>query len=326
MDAVARSLGYQYNLIVRSNEQFGLAGLNEAVNTVNCQPDDVLFFYFTGHGFSTPKRNNDFPLLYLRTDTTDLAGLHQRLVAKKPRLCISLGDCCNNVLSDLRKILPNPLQIRGLNTQKDTDILRKLFVETKGDVLIATAKRGERAASTPSIGSFYTYSWLNALKHAIVNNNDVTWATLLNDSEQRMQSLLAGFPDTVRHHSHWKINIADAGPPVTPDQPVAPVAPKPVATFDQVNDFLNQLADESKSFAERNALRQRLEPLYFTPTSTVKIYIKSPEKPVELQSITRFLSRMLVNARQVVRINTVERLSDLKPDGRYEVLTVEEVR
>jgi hypothetical protein len=331
LDTVARRIGYKYNLTVRAGEQFGPKGLAELLDGITCGPNDVLFFYYTGHGFSTAARQSDFPLLYLRTDSTDLAALHQRLVARKPRLCISLGDCCNNVLTDMRKLLPTPIRAKGLDTKLDDDMLRKLFVDTKGDVLVATAKRGERAASTPSYGSFYTYSWLNALRAAEVNNSNVTWASLLTDSENRMQSLLAPFPDTVRHHSHWRINLADPSDrPNVPDvpTPVPPVPdpPRPVATFEKMNEFLNQLADESRPFADRQALRQQLTGTYFAPNGDVKIYLKSPDQPVDIQSIDRFLNRMLMNARQIVRVNTVERLSVVAPDGRYRILTVEEVR
>ncbi len=255
-----------------------------------------------------------------------MVSLHQRLIAKKPRLCISIGDCCNNVISEMRQIFPGPIRIKGLDTRQDVAMLRKLFIECRGSVLIATAKRGERAITTAARGSYYTYSWLNALRDAEAYNSDITWPTLLKDTEERLRSLSGSLPLSVQHHSHWRIDVEPIDPPVPPMPNTPDLPAKPVVSFDEMNKFLNQLADESLSFTDRNALRQRFAPLYFGPTSDVNIYIKSPEKPVDIQPIDRFLTRMIINARNIVRINTVERLSVVNPDGRYKVLTVEEVR
>lgn len=321
MDSVAHQLGYRFHLVPRAGSDFNKAGLERAIDEVQCTGNDVLVFYYSGHGFSTPSRNSHFPLLYLRTDSTDLVAVHQRLKAKKPRLCITLGDCCNNVLSDLRTLFPKPLQLaaKGLDTRKETEILRRLFAETKGDILIATAKRGEKATSTTSYGSFYTYALLTTLRYAEAYNNTISWESLLKESESRLQELLNAFPPSVRHHSHWQINSTQAV-----ENELEPAA-QPAVTFDQLNAFLNELADESKPFAERNELRRKMAPAYFAPESGVKIYIKNPEKPVDIQPIATFLNRLIINARRIARVNIVERLSELTVDGHYRILTVDEV-
>ena len=327
LDTVARQIGYSMNLVVVSKNQFSREGIDKALSSVTCTSTDVLFFYYTGHGFSTLNRTSDFPLLYLHSDSTDLMQVHQQLVAKRPRLCITLGDCCNNIVKDMTNIFSMPIQ-KGLDTKKDQDMLRRLFVESRGDVLIGTSKRGEYATTHPSDGSYYSKVWIDGLRQAQSNNNDLSWETFLVDTENRLQAVIANFAPHQKHHSHWLINVQRVEPPRPPktDEPVPPPPVKPIVAFSDMNAFVNGLADESKSYESRDTLRNRFSKVYFAEAAQVKIYISNLKKPVEVQPLNRFLSRMILNAPQVKWVNTVERLSKLAPDGRYLELTVQEVR
>ncbi|GAA4419007.1 hypothetical protein GCM10023187_52990 [Nibrella viscosa] len=335
LDTIARTLGYRFNLVVRNDEQFGPQGLNDALDQINCQPSDVVFFYYSGHGFNKPEDTGEFPYLRLvhpaatvrgdslireivTLNTIRIEDVHRRLIEKKPRLCVTLSDCCNQILNDARGVQTLRPTFRGIYTEKDLDMLRRLFSNTEGDVLITTAKRGERALSTSSFGGLYTFSWLDAVQQAEANNNDVTWETLLNDAEQRLQNMLRqNFPGYKKHHSHWRINLK---PREVPPPPCSRV------TFDQINTFLNQLTDETKSFTERNTLRQQTAPRYFAADGDVKIYIRNPERPVDILPIESYLKNLQLHAASIVRVNVVERLSELATDCRYRILTIEEIR
>jgi hypothetical protein len=317
---IAQKIRYQYNEVIVSNDQFGESGLTEALNRFSCSPQDAVFFYYTGHGLNTPDRVSTFPLLYLKgNQDTELEAIHLQLKSKKPKFCVTIGDCCNNLYKDTQRLRSAKPLFRGLDVTRDKTILQQLFLETEGDVLISSAERGQKATAHPSLGSFYTNSWIEALSFAESYNSNVSWETLLKDAENRLQEVLKELPDTVRHRSHWVMNYSKA--PALP-----PSGVQPVVSFDEMNKFLNTLADEKIPFQKRNELRLQKQDQYFASAAVVEIYIKSPDKPIEQQSIGQFLKRIISTARIIERFNFVERKSILSDDGKYRQMTLQEVR
>jgi hypothetical protein len=320
LEGIAKKINYQYHQVLCINEQFGKLGMLKAMAEVQCSPQDVVFYYYTGHGYNTTEQTSIFPLLYLKDDNnTELESVHAILKTKKPRLCITLGDCCNNLLADSRSMRPVPPLFKGIGVTPDLSILSRLFAQTEGDILITSAKRGEKAAAHSSLGSFYSFAWLEALDNAASNNSSISWETLLNDAENRLQEEMKVFPDSIRHHSQWVIGLKDS-------PPIEPVGPSPIVTFDQINKFLNTLADEDLPFTKRNALRIQKQQEYFASSATVDIYINSPEKPVERPPIENFLKRIVSTARLIDRFNFVEKMSTCSQDGKYTLVTLQEVR
>lgn len=324
---VANSIGYLYHPIIISDQRFGKAALDSVVNQLNCTPQDILFYFYAGHGYTTQGRPNLFPLMLLKDNNQmGLDDLHQQLKAKKTRLCITLGDCCSE-LSPVEippYIKPIP---RGIDTKKDINVLSKLFVETQGDILICSTQSGELAGAYPTYGGFYTYAWLDALGQADTNNTNITWESFLKDSKNRMTSLfntlfIVNPAQKPKQTPHWVINFGGAEAPPLPNP-----APKPIVAFDELNAFLNQLADESQSYQTRAALRQSKKDLIFQPDAQVMIYMEDPNAPVETQSLTTFLSKLVINAKLIRQVNTIERLSKFNTEnGKYQVLTVQQVR
>jgi hypothetical protein len=123
-----------------------------------------------------------------------------------------------------------------------------------------------------------------------------------------------------RQTPHWIINFSKGAPPTPP-------GPKPVIPFEELNVFLNQLVDESRPYQTRAALRQSKKDLIFQPDAQIMIYMEDPNAPVETQSLTTFLSKLVINAKLIRQVNTIERLSKFNSEnGKYQVLTVQQVR
>ena len=294
LHAVAQSIGFEYKVIKVLGKEFGRKKAMEAVAQLVVQPNDVIFCFYAGHGYSPSIRTSIFPLLYFRDDNTvGLDDLHQQLISsKQAKFIITLGDCCSQIL---QSVLPPITQAvnRGIDVTKDVNILRKLFAESTGNLLICSTKTGELARADSYHGGFYTHSWQEALIQATSNNNDITWETLLEDSKQRLENLynatdpmavLSGKAQT----PHWIFNYQPDRP-----QPIVPEpkpAPKPIINFADINEFLNKLANEQIPFSERSTLRNTKKDQYFDTTSQVKIYKDDPERPLETQDINKFLS------------------------------------
>lgn len=311
---ISKKIEYNYQEIICNQDKFGKGGIQDAISKIQCKPEDIIFFYYTGHGINTNAEKSNFPILYLKDENLELETVHRLLKEKKPRFCLTLGDCCNNLLAGTRSMRTARPVVRGIRVTDDTQIARKLFLEANGDLLISSARKGERATAHPNEGSFYSNTWIQALAYAEDHNTHVSWETLLADAENRLQASLKNLPDSLKHHSQWVSSIPKTS------------LPCPETSFTEINKFLNVLADEKLSFTDRSRLSKLGQKGFFAPSAKVSIYVNDPEKPVETQPIDHFLKRIINTAPLIDEFNFVERLSSLGNGCTYDMVTLQEIR
>ncbi len=312
--SISKKIEYNYREIICHQDKFGKGGIQEAISKIQCKPEDIIFFYYTGHGINTGTEKSNFPILYLKDEKLELETVHRLLKEKKPRFCLTLGDCCNNLLAGTRSMRPATPILKGIGVTEDTRIARKLFLEANGDLLISSARKGEKATAHPNGGSFYSNTWIQALAYAEGHNTNVSWQTLLADAENRLQASLKSLPDSLKHHSQWVSSFPEMS------------LPCPQASFAEINKFLNVLADEKLSFNDRSHLRTLGRKGFFAPSAQVSVYMDDPEKPVETQPVDQFLKRIVNTAALIDEFNFVERLSSLANGCTYDRVTLQEIR
>lgn len=308
---ISKKIEYNYRELICHQDKFGKGGIQEAISKIQCKPEDIIFFYYTGHGINAEK--SKFPILYLKDENMELETVHRLLKEKKPRFCLTLGDCCNKLLAGTRPRTAKPV-VRGIRVTEDTKIARALFLDANGDLLISSAMKGEQATAHPHDGSFYSNTWMQALAYAEGHNAHVSWETLLTDAENRLQASLKSLPDSLKHHSQWISTLP------------ATTLPCPQASFTEINKFLNVLADEKLSFNDRSKLSTLGQKGFFGPSAQVSIYLDDPEKPVDTQPIDVFLKRIVNTAPLIDEFNFVERLSSLGNGCTYDMVTLQEIR
>lgn len=122
-----------------------------AVYLVDVNQDDVVFFYYAGHGASG---SSAFPMMYFGGGAVDMAQVISGLYNKKPRLLIALADCCNVFLTEGMESAPF-LPIKPINQES----YHRLFLNSSGVVLAAGAAPGESAYGY-SRGGIFTNAFL----------------------------------------------------------------------------------------------------------------------------------------------------------------------
>ncbi|WP_366144106.1 caspase family protein [uncultured Bacteroides sp.] len=70
---------------------------------MNINPQDVVFFYYSGHGTRSMHDKSDYPQMCLglsvnrQSEMISVEGLDREIAKKKPRLRLTISDCCNSV-------------------------------------------------------------------------------------------------------------------------------------------------------------------------------------------------------------------------------------
>ncbi len=129
---------------------------------------DILFFYFTGHGFASNSPQIIWPNLFFKQkkETISMDALQQVLSKKNAQLTIVLSDSCNKFgnanNNHLAMYVQPPSQV-DISFYPKSRGLKKLFRHRQGKILASGAIRG-----TPSFGSdnggFFTQAFLLSMK------------------------------------------------------------------------------------------------------------------------------------------------------------------
>lgn len=155
------------------------ATLLQDLEKLNIQHDDIVFFYFSGHGFYvTHAQDHCWPFLYLSRDDAGISEYHvmNALAKHNPRLLICLVDCCNNVLEDDE--LPQVL-IKQKSSKREKKVascvINKLFLENRGVILISSAAPGYYAEGTDEEGSDFTAAYIKMMKKVAHQPENASW-------------------------------------------------------------------------------------------------------------------------------------------------------
>jgi len=164
----------------------------EAITLLDVASDDLLIFYYTGHGISLISQDQDpWPDLYLPRDgeLIPLSSLIATVEQKNAHFSLLIADCCNNEIPDA--LMPHLLKAKAWpkSCHHIEENYRKLFLQNKGLVVLAAAKKKQLALADTLKGSYCTWSFLAALQDEANSSDYSGWEHLLEATASRVEEL-----------------------------------------------------------------------------------------------------------------------------------------
>jgi len=153
----------------------------DRVKTLKTGPDDVVVFYYSGHGTRFKSQKDPWPYFDFEYDDPNalsLLGVTKELMKTKARLILSIADCCNDFHDE--ELLPrklSPCEVQGY---------KKLFLEARGIYIASSAKPGESAIGFDEEveemdikgGGFFTNALIETIHLETGNCHDPSWETI----------------------------------------------------------------------------------------------------------------------------------------------------
>lgn len=329
---MANFIGYKADIQVYKDtqSQFCREKLDAALDNLTCGKDDIVFFYYSGHGARPEGSTTDqFPHMHLVVDPYHarwnpshyypLSKVLTRIKAKNPRLTIVFGDLCNRPSPDVpSKELP---AMRGATkmSQAPCDFYRDLFLSVKGHIITASSKPNETSAAY-SNGGAYTIGFSEALQTMVSENMKPDWETLLEGSKRLTYAMSSrnGSPQTpIYETSLQRVGIPSTVTP-TP-QPTVPAIQESAS----LEECLTAIGSSSTPVKEHIRLASTTLPKFFaSPTAKVEILGKDGKTIVATKYARQYIDNLSI-ARNLSKVLTVNH--EEAQGGKISYLKVHEI-
>lgn len=184
--------------------------LFKALENLKFESDDVVLFYFSGHGYRSVAKGKDvWPFLYFSVVDrgVDFTKLTKELRNKHPRLLLAIADCCNNVIpQDYLPLMATRAFFLApkITTDLEQQNLTRLFVETQGTFITSSSIPGQYSWGGAS-GGLFTYSFIHNLKQELLDA-EASWEHLFAKTVDAVISQTIGFDSGVQIPQYLYIN------------------------------------------------------------------------------------------------------------------------
>lgn len=310
-----------------SPNHFCRTNLESALNNLSCGKDDIVIFYYSGHGGRSPKETKDpFPWMQLVVDPYrtawnasqyySLSQVLKRIEAKQPRLSIVLGDLCNSLSNAIpQKDVP---EMKGATkiSKAPCDFYKDLFLKVKGSIISSSSRPGETSAAFSDGGAF-TICFTEALQIMVSNNMEPDWETLLEGTKIRTSKVTQGKQNPIYEAQLQKVSDI----PSTSEQPS--VSPQPTSEDRDIANYLTAIGNSNTAIKERiNLVYQTLNLFFASPQAKVEVVGRDGKTIVATKYASAYLNNLSI-ARNLVKVINVDQTEG--SNGKLTYLKVHEM-
>lgn len=205
MQNVAKYTGLTLKEVLMQGKSTNPQQFLQQLNGVKANSDDVIVFFFGGHGYRTKsKGSSPWPNLVFSQQDKGLEYEYviYQLMEKHPRFLMTIADVCNSFVGE--KSAPPVVATRSLRAVPSEDKIRSnyqhLFLEEEGMINITSAQVGEYASGSDNEGGAFTFAFIKSLRDETKSASKISWKTVLDKAKAKVTN------DSIKY-SHSKDDI-----------------------------------------------------------------------------------------------------------------------
>ncbi len=190
--AIASNLGLRKPLIrTYAGNNFNKQRIENDLRRFKPAANDIVIFYYTGHGFRWPEDGGNFPRIdfndtskaFNAANSLRIQQVYDILKPKGARFTLVLSDCCNRSIPTNSVKGPRSLATRKVSYPFNFTNASRLFLPPQPTAVIATAAKPEELAGcNPSEGSYFTINFYLTLLYGVSthpNYKNATWSSMM---------------------------------------------------------------------------------------------------------------------------------------------------
>lgn len=174
MQALIQNISQHTGLLMAgeaiSGDNVSTSNINNAINNLSVGSDDVVIFYYSGHGYN-PGDGSTWPGMSLKDDAKlTIKNVRDMLKQKNPRLLIVMADTCNGFSRSV---------FRYAKSQEKTENYKILFLKNRGIITASSSIPGQLSWSNNQVGGLYTNAFLISLNQELASQSNPSWKSLM---------------------------------------------------------------------------------------------------------------------------------------------------
>ncbi len=332
---IGEFLGYGVSFYCGEGEDCSKDKLMGTLSSLACKKDDVILFYYSGHGTRSSQDKSEFPQMCLKYEgyeEENFVAVHtvvEELSKKDARFTLVVTDCCNNTapgvsVKSLVSKDGGPISDEDMNAIARN--YRKLFLENPGMVVVTSSKKGQTSAGGEGMGGLFSIQFFeNSLYAAVTGVIPATWNDVLKDTYDGVKNISSHSDKIPLQEPYFEINMNNSSSGSNVPQPNPSINPTPVVAVE--SDFASDLAtllDISRSEDWRINQANNLANKYFTSDATVATVGRNGTTIIEYETARDFLRRIAVS-QFIQKINVIKETTDSTGKKRN-YIKIQEIR
>lgn len=338
MTSISSFIGYSLKkyYYYDTPDRFSRRSLLAVLNNLSCGKDDIVFFYYSGHGLRAENEESQYPEMVLKVpygaasvqDLYPLFDVYKKIRDKNPRLTIVMGDLCNSTIKGYYRSTDTA---KGASVKSSTacDVYKNLFLNVKGGLIATSSKPGQTSGCAfykdgTEAGGIFTVSFLECLGACVSQGQAVNWDTLLEGATTFAIKIAEGMGNKQTPVFSTKDLVVAEAPSQTSTQPQTPTSDD-VQTMEQDNiaGALSSIANDRNNRMERiRNIQPALSRYFASPQSRIQVVGRDSKTIVNTTTASSYLNYLSIatNMEQVMVIE--EKKND---NGRISYLKVHEM-
>ncbi len=185
-------IGFSPSVIFGNN--YTKNNVQNAISSVIPNKNDIVIFYYSGHGFKDENNARQFPNIILTNksfenvdaNSINIEDVYNNLKSKGARLNLIMSDCCNNGPTDRASISCDVPRTRNSTLGWNLENCKALFMNNKPmSILMTAAQKGEMSTGNLTFGGFFTNQFrTNLTTYFGPFHQFPTWNTILEESKK----------------------------------------------------------------------------------------------------------------------------------------------
>ena len=206
-----------------TGDDFSGNNLRSVVNNLYCNSNDVIIFYYIGHGFRYDNQTSQWPNLcvgYNDNTSVSFQWVINQLKSKGAKLTITVAECCNREIGMPEPVVKNIKGVASLSFNiRNPERYKELFENTRGAIIASSSKPGETSVVSDDDGAFFTEALTGEIKEQTGISNSADWNVIFEKAKKRTTSFIQigsmFHKGDYSQHPQFVINVTGTSQPNT---------------------------------------------------------------------------------------------------------------
>ena len=170
---LSQYLGIRLLVDTVTGTKYNKKNVEEGLKKLKPSPNDIVVFYYSGHGYRRVGGKSRFPFIDLRAKPSDdhvqqslgMEDIFTNIKKKGARINLILSDCCNNDVAATNIVGSKPMKTKASGLPWSEENIRELFLnKTPISVLATSADEGQKASGNDKFGGFFSYFFKTSME------------------------------------------------------------------------------------------------------------------------------------------------------------------